>query len=48
VPRFLFRLTPYASWHPVTIDWKAGWHSESRTLQAFGIVTLILVIVWLA
>ncbi|MBR9976353.1 MAG: isoprenylcysteine carboxylmethyltransferase family protein [Bacteroidetes bacterium] len=48
VPRFLFRLTPYASWHPVHIDWKAGWHSEARTLQAFGIVILILVIIWLA
>lgn len=48
VPRFLFRLTPFASGHPVTLDWKAGWHSEARTLQAFGIVTLILLIIWLA
>lgn len=48
VPRFLFRLTPYASWHPVDIDWRAGWSSESRTLQAFGLATLILVIIWLA
>lgn len=48
VPRFLFRLTPYASWHPVDIDWKAGWHSEARTLQAFALVTLVLVIIWLA
>lgn len=47
VPRFFFRLTPYASWHPVDIDWKAGWHSESRTLQAFAVATLILIIIWL-
>ncbi len=47
VPRFFFRLTPYRSWHPVDIDWKAGWHSETRTLQAFFIATLVLIIVWL-
>lgn len=48
VPRFFFRFTPYSSWHPVDIDWKAGWHSEARTLQAFALATLILVIIWLA
>lgn len=48
VPRFLFRFTPYDSANPVSIDWKAGWHSETRTLQAFVIVTLILIIIWLA
>jgi protein-S-isoprenylcysteine O-methyltransferase Ste14 len=47
VPRFLFRLTPYRSWHPVDIDWKAGWQSETRTLQAFFIATLILIIIWI-
>jgi protein-S-isoprenylcysteine O-methyltransferase Ste14 len=47
VPRFLFRLTPYRSWHPVDIDWKAGWNSELRTLQAFSAATLILIIIWI-
>jgi protein-S-isoprenylcysteine O-methyltransferase Ste14 len=47
VPRFLFRLTPYQSWHPVDIDWNAGWKSEARTLQAFAAATLILVIIWI-
>ncbi len=48
VPRFFFRLSAYSSWNPVDIDWKAGWHSEARTLQAFALATLILVIIWLA
>lgn len=47
VPRFLFRLTPYKSWNPVSIDWSAGWRSEQRTLQAFAIATLIIVIIWI-
>ncbi|MBN1447364.1 MAG: isoprenylcysteine carboxylmethyltransferase family protein [Bacteroidetes bacterium] len=47
VPRFLFRLTPYRSWHPVDIDWKAGWNSEMRTLQAFTAATLLLIIIWI-
>lgn len=47
VPRFLFRLTPYRSWNPVDIDWKAGWNSERRTLQAFAAATLILIIIWI-
>jgi protein-S-isoprenylcysteine O-methyltransferase Ste14 len=47
VPRFLFRPRPYRQSAPGHIDWKAGWHSEARTLQAFAIATLILVLIWL-
>jgi len=47
VPRFHPRLTQYSSEKPIEIDWQAGWHSETRTLQAFGIVTLLLVLLWL-
>jgi protein-S-isoprenylcysteine O-methyltransferase Ste14 len=47
VPRFLFRPTAFRTSAPVTIDWKAGWHSEARSLQAFAIATLILVVIWL-
>ncbi len=47
VPRFLFRPTPYRQSAPGRIDWKAGWHSEARTLQAFAVATLILIVIWL-
>jgi protein-S-isoprenylcysteine O-methyltransferase Ste14 len=43
VPRFIPRITPSRSIDEVRINWKAGLRSERRTLQAFGIVTLILV-----
>ena len=46
VPRFLFRPTPYKHSSPITIDWKAGWHSEARTLQAFAVATIIIIIIW--
>ncbi len=47
VPRFLFRPTPWKPSTPGRIDWKAGWHSEARTLQAFATATIILLIIWL-
>jgi protein-S-isoprenylcysteine O-methyltransferase Ste14 len=48
VRRFLPRFTSYASPKPVSIDWSAGWNSERRSLQAFTLVTLVLVIIWIA
>jgi protein-S-isoprenylcysteine O-methyltransferase Ste14 len=47
VPRFLLRPTAFRSSAPVKIDWKAGWRSEARSLQAFAVATLILVAIWL-
>jgi hypothetical protein len=47
VPRFLFNPVRYSSKSPVTIDWKAGWNSEARSLQAFAVATIILVVIWL-
>lgn len=48
VPRFLPNLTPYKNdkiqQPPLNI--KAGLRSEMRTLQAFGIVTLILILLY--
>ena len=49
VPRFLPRLTPFA--HPAQEhqlpNWREALRSERRTLQAIGIVLLILVAIWL-
>lgn len=42
VPRFLPRLIPFRSVKPAKIDWAAGWSSEARSLQAFGLVIAIL------
>ncbi|MCZ7555280.1 MAG: isoprenylcysteine carboxylmethyltransferase family protein [Bacteroidia bacterium] len=47
VPRFLFRPTAFQSSAPVKINWKAGWQSEARSLQAFAVATLLLVVIWL-
>jgi protein-S-isoprenylcysteine O-methyltransferase Ste14 len=47
VPRFLPRFTSYNPEKPTSIDWSAGWKSETRTLQAFAIVTLVIVLIWL-
>ncbi len=47
VKRFIPRFTPWKSPKPVTIDWKSGWKSEMRTLQAFALVTVVLLAIWL-
>lgn len=47
VHRFLPRLTPYQSPHPIEIDWNAGWKSERRSLQAFSLVSIILLVIWI-
>jgi protein-S-isoprenylcysteine O-methyltransferase Ste14 len=46
VPRFGFRVTPYSSPQPVKINWKAGWSSEARTLQAIAFVVAGIVAIW--
>jgi protein-S-isoprenylcysteine O-methyltransferase Ste14 len=48
VPRFFPRITsPYKSANPTRIDWSSGWRSERRTLQAFGICTVLIVVIWM-
>ena len=47
VPRFLPRISSYNPEKPDSIDWSAGWKSETRTLQAFAIVTLVIVLIYL-
>lgn len=49
VPRFVPRLTPYrhAAQEHQRPRWNEGLRSETRTLQAFGLVLLILVALWL-
>ena len=47
VPRFFFRLTRYTPPVVITIDWKAGWHSEQRTIQAFVLASAIVFVLWL-
>jgi len=49
VPRFLPRLTPF---HDVAQahqrpDWRGAVRSEKRTLQAFSLVLILLVVIWL-
>ncbi|HAL57432.1 MAG TPA: isoprenylcysteine carboxylmethyltransferase family protein [Bacteroidetes bacterium] len=48
VPRFLPRVRPYR--HPAQEHqrprWKEAFRSETRTLQALGLVALVLVILW--
>ena len=48
VPRFIPRLAPYE--HPAQDhqlpNWKEAIHSEIRTLQAFGLVLLVLIALW--
>jgi protein-S-isoprenylcysteine O-methyltransferase Ste14 len=48
VPRFLPRLTPYRnkSVEQPPFDLKDGLKSETRTLQAFGIVMLTIILIW--
>jgi protein-S-isoprenylcysteine O-methyltransferase Ste14 len=49
VPRFLPRLTPYkdeAQAHQQP-DWRGALQSEKRTLQAFGLVLIVLLVIWL-
>jgi protein-S-isoprenylcysteine O-methyltransferase Ste14 len=48
VPRFLPRVSPYrhdAQEHQ-TADWSGALRSERRTLQAFGLVVLVLIALW--
>ena len=48
VPRFIPRLTSYkvSKIERPDFSWKEGFKSETRTLQAFGIIILTLVIIW--
>lgn len=48
VPRFIPRLTPYknGSIPQPKYDLKAGLRSERRTLQAFSLVTLTILLIW--
>lgn len=48
VPRLIPRLTAYSNGNleQPAYNLKAGFKSERRTLQAFSIVTIILVIIW--
>ena len=49
VPRFILRFTPYedAALEQPPYNPKAGVKSEKRTLQAFSLVSLIIVIIWI-
>ena len=46
VPRFLFRPTSRYDSGNTNMDWEAGWRSETRTLQAFALVTALLLLLW--
>jgi protein-S-isoprenylcysteine O-methyltransferase Ste14 len=49
VPRFLPRLTPYqdeAQAHQRP-DWRSALRSEKRSLQAFALVLIVLLVIWL-
>ncbi len=48
VPRFFPRLTPYKDYKIIQpqMDIKAGFRSETRTLQAMLVVTMIVMIRW--
>jgi protein-S-isoprenylcysteine O-methyltransferase Ste14 len=46
VPRFFFRLKSYRGSVLHHIDWKAGWGSETRSLQAIIVVLAVLVAIW--
>jgi protein-S-isoprenylcysteine O-methyltransferase Ste14 len=47
VPRFFFRLTSFKSQTSYTIDWSAGWESETRSLQAIVLIVAILSAIWI-
>jgi hypothetical protein len=47
VPRFLFRPTPWPGARKAKPDWRAGRHSEARTLQAFALIIAVMVAIWL-
>ena len=47
VPRFFFRISSYKSNSSYTINWKAGWQSETRTLQAIVVIVAILSAIWI-
>jgi len=49
VPRFISRFTPYkdAIIEQPPYNPKAGVKSENRTLQAFTLISLIIVIIWI-
>lgn len=46
VPRFFPRLIAYKNANKISIDWKSGWHSEARTLQAIALVFVLIIIRW--
>lgn len=46
VPRFRFRLTPWRGGQATGPDWRAGFRSELRTLQAFLFVIVLLFVLW--
>jgi hypothetical protein len=46
VPRFFFKLKSYQGPTKHRIDWRAGWASETRSLQAIVVVVAILVAIW--
>jgi protein-S-isoprenylcysteine O-methyltransferase Ste14 len=47
VPRFAFRIKQYRSTGGNIIDWKAGWASETRSLQAIAVVVAVIVTIWM-
>ena len=49
VPRFFPALEPFAAHthNQPEIDWKKGLRSERRTLQAIGLITLVLAAFWI-
>ena len=47
VPRFGFAFTRYESPKKIAIDWRGGWESEARSIQAFVFVSALVVAVWL-
>ncbi len=48
VPRFMPTLTPYqGSGHEQPgLDWKSGFASERRTMQAIALLTVVLAVLW--
>ncbi len=48
VPRFFPKLVPYKvkNVQQPPLNWKGGLKSEKRTLQAFGLVTITILLIW--
>ncbi len=49
VPRFFPALQPFSggTHEQPEIDWKRGWRSERRTLQAIGLIAIVLAAFWI-